>query len=294
MVSGPTDQPLTTTATTSGARDHARSQADTSVLGMPTLPASDAADLPTGAADRQVLWDEVLDAGEYSAHMLPHGAALRLTDLDGDACAHVALHHADLPSERLNLADTTKVQWQMYPSAGSLLLSDRGRVLAAIIDDTSSRHDTICSAPNREDHDAKYGDGRVDGPFPNARDRLIVGLAKFGLDRRDLPPTISFFKGVRVGPDGALRIDDVPSPAGAHVELRFELNAIVTIANVPHVLDAREQDRCAPLRLTAWRSGPTAPDDPLRHSTPERHRAYLNTDDWLLGTTPAGVAWRST
>jgi len=254
---------------------------------MPTLPASGAANLPSGVSPDDVLWDEVLDAGEYSAHALPRGARLRLVDLDGDACAHVALHHADLPSERLNLADTTKVLWQMYPSQGSLLLSDRGRVLAAITDDTSCRHDTICSAPSAPDHESKYGDGRVEGPYPSARDRLIVALAKFGLERRDLPPTISFFKGVRVDASGALLLDGAPAAAGTFVELRLELNAIVSVANVPHVLDTRNRYTCTPLHLTAWRGVPSTADDPLRDVTPEARRAYLNTDDWLLGRPTA-------
>lgn len=236
-----------------------------------------------------MLWDEVLDAGEYSIHQLPRGGVLRFTDVDGDACAHVALHHGDLPSERLNLADSTKVQWQMYLGQGSLLLSDRGRVLASVTADTSGRHDAICGAPNRVDHDAKYGDGRVEGPCPSARDRLIVALAKFGLDRRDLPPTISFFKGVRVDSDGTLRLDRVPATAGALVELRFELNTIVSVANVPHVLDARERYTCTPLQLTAWRAAPTERGDPMWRATPEAHRAYLNTADWMLGHASAGV-----
>jgi len=283
MVSGRSDDVAKTTATTYAARDHARAQADTSVLGMPTVPASDTSLRPPGVAAEDVLWSEVVDAGEYAIHRLPRGSVIRLTDLDGDACAHVALHHADLRSERLNLADTTKVQWQMYLGRGSLLLSDRGRVLAAVTADTSGRHDAICGAPNHADHDAKYGDGRVEGPCPSARDRLIVALAKFGLDRRDLPPTVSFFKGVRVDPDGTLRLDDAPAVAGALVELRVELNAIVSIANAPHVLDTRERYTCTPLRITAWRGSPTEGDDPLRHATPEAHRAYLNTEDWILG-----------
>jgi urea carboxylase-associated protein 2 len=283
MVAGSPDGHGISTATTYAARDHARAQAGTAVVGMPTLPASAASNLPEGVPPSDVVWDEVLEGGEYAVHAVARGTVVRLTDLAGDACAHVALHHADMPSERLNLADTTKVQWQMYPSAGSLLLSDRGRVLAAIVSDTSGRHDTICGAPTRVDHDVKYGDGRVEGAAPNARDRLIVGIAKFGLERRDLPPTISFFKGVRVEIDGALRLDDVPAAAGTYVELHAELNLIVTVANVPHVLDVRADYTCTPLRITAWRSTPTQPDDPLRSSTPETERAYLNTDDWLLG-----------
>jgi urea carboxylase-associated protein 2 len=276
------------TATTHGARDHARSQAGTAVLGMPTLPPSAATGLPDGVKAEDVVWDEILDAGEYAAHRVARGTVIRLTDRAGDACAHLAIHHADLPSERLNLADTTKVQWQMYPSTGSVLLSDRGRVLMAIVGDTSTRHDTICSAPNQLAHEGKYGDGRVEGPYPNGRDRLVVALAKFGLERRDLPPTISFFKGVRVEADGTLQLDPCPAPADRYVELRAELDLFVSLVNVPHVLDRRPDYQCTPLRITAWRGGPTPADDRIRTSTPEVERAYLNTDDWLLGTNQTG------
>ena len=39
---------------------------------------------------------------------------LRLADLDGDACVHVIVHNAAPTGERLNVADTVKVQWQAY------------------------------------------------------------------------------------------------------------------------------------------------------------------------------------
>jgi hypothetical protein len=242
---------------------------------MATIPASGAKDLPAGVGSDAVLWEEVLEAGEYAAHRLPRTAVLRLTDLEGDACAHVSVHHAALLSERLNLADTTKVQWQMYPTTGSVLLSDRGRALMTIRADTSARHDTICSAPNRALHVAKYGRGE----HPNARDRLINAMAKFGMDRRDLPPTISFFKGVRVAPGGAMVLDGVPGPPGTHVELRAELDVLVSVANVPHALDTRSAYTCTALRLTAWADPTPRPDA----TTPEVQRAYDNTDDWLLG-----------
>jgi urea carboxylase-associated protein 2 len=261
---------------------------DAAVRAMPTLPAGQACDLPGGVEPADVVWDEVLEGGEYAGHRLPRGARFRLTDLEGEACAHLAVHHAALTSERLSLADTTKVQWQMYPSAGCVLLSDRGRVLMAITADTSSRHDTICSAPHRAAHAAKYGDGRAEGPFPNARDRLIVALAKFGMDRRDLGPTLSLFKGVRVDPDGGLHLDPPPAISGAYVELRAELDVMVAVANVPHALDRRSDYVCSPLRLTAWRGAPLASGDPQRQATPEIERAYDNTDDWLLGVGGGG------
>jgi hypothetical protein len=153
----------------------------------------------------------------------------------------------------------------------------------AFVGDTSGRHDTVCSAPSRAAHVSKYADGSAEGPFPSARDRLVVALAKFGLERRDLPPSISLFKGVRVSADGSLQLDTAPASPGTFVELRAELAVFVSVANVPHVLDRRPDYVCTPLRLTAWQGPPVGAGDPFRTASPEAHRAYLNNDDWQKG-----------
>jgi uncharacterized protein YcgI (DUF1989 family) len=252
---------MSSTGTTAGARDHARQQAGTAVRAMPTLPASTAAHLPAGVDPAAMLWEETLDHGEYGAHHLPRGAVLRLTDCDGDACAHVIVHNAAQPSERLNLADTVKIQWQAYPTTGALLLSDMGRALMAIEGDTSTRHDTLCGAPIAE-----------------ARPQFVLAAAKAGLERRDVPPSISFFKGVRVDTAGRLILDPAPAAANTYVELRALLDVHVAVVNAPHVLDDRVGAAATPLRLTAWRA---AADASPAAATPEQARALLNNDDWL-------------
>lgn len=265
------------TSTTLGARDHARSLAGTVVEAMPTVPPSAATGLPDGVDPADVLWDEVVAGGGYTAASLPRGAHLQLTDPHGDACAGLLLHRADRPAERLNVADTVKVQWQAYLRSGQLLLSDMGRVLAAIVADTSGRHDTFCGTTNRAANEARYGDGAPDGPTPNGRDHFGVALAKLGLERRDIAPNINLFKGVRVDPDGTLRLAGEPQP-GVAVVLRLELPLLVSIVNVPHPLDARPAYAVTPLRVTAWRGEPAAADDPARTATPEAERAYRNTE----------------
>ena len=62
-------------------------------------------------------------------------------DIDGDACVQLLVHSAQRPAERLNVADTVKVQWQAYPGTGTVLLSDMGRALMTVVDDTSAHHD---------------------------------------------------------------------------------------------------------------------------------------------------------
>jgi urea carboxylase-associated protein 2 len=230
----------------------------------------------------QVLWDETLGPGDYAARALPRGATLRLTDLDGDACAGMLLSRADAPRERLNVADTLKVQWQAYLGPGSLLLSDMGRVLASIVTDTCGAHDALCGASNERRNAAKYGSGTVHGAYPNARDRFIVALAKFGLGPRDLAPNVNFFKHVLVDGEGNLHFHGDRSFAGALVELRAELELLVVVVNVPHVLDPRSDYLTTPLRVTAWTGEATTRADARWSATPEGERAYLNTEDLLL------------
>jgi urea carboxylase-associated protein 2 len=269
------------TSTTHGARDHARAMAGTVVDAMPTIPSTDARDLPPGVEPADVIWDEVVAGGGYTTVVLPRGGHLRLVDLEGDACAGILVHRADRTAERLNVADTVKVQWQAYLSAGSLLLSDMGRVLAALVEDTSGRHDAICGTSTRARNEARYGDGAPDGPHPNGRDHFAVALLKHGLERRDVAPNVNLFKAVRVLTDGSLAFDGEPAP-GTHVTLRAELALILSIVNVPHPVDPRPAYTITPLRVTAWRGRPAPPDDPIRTATPEATRAYLNTEQAVL------------
>ena len=273
--------PQPTTATTHGARDHARAMAGTVADAMPTIPSSATVDLPPGVAAGDVLWDEVVAGGGYTSVVLPRGGRVRIEDRDGDACAGVLLHRADRPAERLNVADTVKVQWQAYLGKGSLLLSDMGRVLASIMEDTSGRHDALCGTSTRIRNEARYGVGGVEGSHPNGRDRFAVALLKHGLDRRDVAPNLNLFKGARVEPDGSLTFDGAPRP-GTHVVLRAELPLLITIVATTHPLDPRPAGTATPLRVTAWRGAATASDDPIRSASPEAERAFLNTEQAVL------------
>ena len=278
-------QPETTgTATLEAARQHARSQATAAPDTVRTIPSWTAIDLPDGVDPATVIWDETVGPGQYTARRLPRDSVLRITDIEGDACTQLLLFNAHRTSERLNPADTVKVQWQAYLGPKAVLLSDMGRVLMTIISDTSARHDCLCGGSNRALNDAKFGDGSVGGHAPNARDLLALGGAKYGLSRVDIGPCVNLFKSVRIAADGAMTFDGPSSPRG-HVELRAEMDLLVLLANTPHRLDDRSAYTVTPIRVTARRAArPT--NDPLRTTTPERERAFQNTDELLLEVTP--------
>lgn len=275
------------TATTHAARDHARSMHGTRVDAMPTVPPSSSDDPPPGVDPAELLWEETVAGGGYTSLLLPRGARLRLIDVDGDCCAGLLLHRASNPAERLNVADTVKVQWQAYLGAGSLLLSDMGRTLATVLEDTSGQHDALCGTTNRAGNEARYGDGGIEGPTPNGRDLFALALAKHGLSRRDVAPNLNLFRGVRVASDGALQLAP-PSPAGSHVTLRCDLDVLATIVDVPHPLDDRPAYTAGRLRITAWVGPPAPPDDPARTAGPEAERAHANTDLAASAPAPAG------
>lgn len=269
-----------TTADPAGARAHARAMAGTRVLAMPTVPATEAADRPAGVEAGAMLWDETLAPGGYAAKRLDRGARLRLVDLDGDACVSMLLFSAERPIERLNVADTLKVQWNAYLGAGRLLLSDMGKVMMSVLEDTAGTHDAFCGASNAASNAARYGEGDNWGPHPSARDRFLLATAKFGLGRKDIHPCVNWFKGVRIGADGATQFVSSGS-AGQQLTLRAEMDVIVVLANCPHVLDPRPDYTVTPVRAAAWRGPPTPPDDPIRNATPEGLRAFLNVEEDL-------------
>jgi len=271
---------VSSTADPYAAQAHARAMAGTRVEAMPTLPAAAADDRPDGVAAADLVWAETIAPGGYGAKQLARGARLRLTDLAGDACASMLVFNAERPAERLNVADTVKVQWNAYLGAGRLLLSDMGRVLFSIVEDTAETHDAFCGASSQASNARRYGDGVNWGDHPNARDRFALAAAKFGLGRKDIHPCINWFKGVRIGDDGGTNLDAGPFAAGRQVTLRAEIDVIVVLANCPHVLDARAAYAVTPLRALAWRGPLTAPDDPIRTATPEGLRAFLNVEDY--------------
>lgn len=237
----------TTTASTDGARTHARSQAAAAAMRVPATP--------EGIDPTRLVWSESVPGGSYTARVLGRGSRVRLVDPDGSACANLLLFRADATWERLNVADTMKVPWQAYLSVGHPLLSDQGRVLATIVADTSGHHDVVC------------------GMTPAAQASMLLAAIKHGMDVRDIGPSASFFQGVRVAADGSLQFTGSAGP-GAAVDLLIHLPVVVALVNSAHPLDPAAQTTA--LDVVAWRA-----DEELCtpvNDDPEYLRALFNTE----------------
>jgi uncharacterized protein len=281
----PGDQEASGTATTAGARAHARAQHGQVAEHMRYVPPSTAPGGGNTTPTSAFTWAETVAPGGYTTAVLARGTRLRLTDRDGDACASLLLHRADGPHERLNVADTVKVPWQAYLSTGHPLLSGFGRVLATVVADSSGRHDALTGTSTREGNLARYGAAAPESAAPAGRELLTLGALKHGLGVRDLPPSISFFQGVRVAPDGSFEWLGSAGP-GAAVDLLLHVDAVVLLANTAHPLDPRPAFTSSPLEVRAWAAAADldrlAAGDLVGPLGPEHVQAIANTDADLL------------
>jgi urea carboxylase-associated protein 2 len=234
---------------------------------------------PTPLADGEidpaaVVFSETIPGGWYANYRLKAGERLRIASPGGQSAVALLAWNASDTSERLNHADTIKIQWTAALGKGRLLFSDMGRVLLSVVEDTSGVHDVLAGGLNAAGVIRKYGD---DPRLRNTRTNFILAAAKFGLDRRDIPPFISFFAPVVVAEEGGLVWREGVRKPGDFVELRAEIDLLVALSNCPHPLDPSAQYTAGPVDMALLRPSAVVGDDFCRTATPEAVRGFENT-----------------
>ncbi len=228
----------------------------------------------TAIAPALIHLQEKLPGGAYWHGVIKRGKTLRIQDLEGSQGVSMVCYNADNPMERLNVADTAKIQFNAFLGKGKVLYSDMGRVLFSITEDTSGCHDLICGGSNAASNLQKYGSDAHN----NSRNNFLKALGKRGLTRKDLMPNLNLFSRVRVSPEGQLSYGEDCEKPGSYIDLRAEMNVLIVISNCPHVLHPSPEYRPKPLQLTLWNAPPAAVDDLCRNANPEAIRGFANTD----------------
>ncbi len=222
--------------------------------------------------DAAILHRETIPGGWYWTTALKAGEALRLSLDHGPSSVALVAWSANDPSERLNYADTVKVQWTAALRKGRVLFSDMGRVMLSIVEDSCGAHDALAGGSNAASTAARYSSG----PHRNTRDNLVLAALKAGLERRDIPPSVTFFAPVVVGPEGRLAWNEAGRAAGDFVDLRAEMDLTVALSNCPHPLDPAPDYAPNPVAVTRYRAPPPAADDLCRTATIEAVRGFEN------------------
>ena len=236
--------------------------------------------------DSSVLWREtVAGAGTWS-HVLKRGTSLRIIDTEGGANVGAYFLNFDLPAERFNLPDTLKAQHTAKLTRGHVLMSDMGRILCSITDDSVGWHDPLSGFANAALVQEKYGvagyQEHRNGWHRNAQDGFLLELAKYGLGARDLQAVVNFFSKVQVEQDGALRFIPGNSPAGSYLELRSEMNTLVILNTCQHPLDPSPVYAPRPVDLVLSRVPQPAANDVCFLACPENARAHILTERYFL------------
>ncbi|WP_342724472.1 urea amidolyase associated protein UAAP1 [Bradyrhizobium sp. B097] len=240
---------------------------------LPAPTARDAAPIATDAIIRR----EVIPAGWYWTTRLNRGDTLRIVNTSGTSTVSLLAWNSADTTERLNHADTIKVQWAARMQKGRVLLSDMGRALLGITEDSSAAHDAVVGGSTAATNLAKYGEGS----FRNTRDNFILAAAKLGLDRRDVHSCVSFFAPVAIDADGRFVWSGARRQKGDFVDLRAEMDLLIALSNCPHPLDPAESYPQASVEIVRYRSAQPAADDLCRTATAEAIRAYQNNALYL-------------
>lgn len=214
---------------------------------------------------------EMIPGGWYWTTAMRSGEVLRLQTGERPSCVSLIAWRADDPSERVNFADTVKVQWTSALEKGRVVFSDMGRVMLSIVEDSCACHDALTGGSTPRSNSRRYG-----GAQRNTRDNFVLAAQKLGLGERDVPPCLSFFAPVRVDGGGRFLWHEERRTGGDFVDLRAEMDLHVALSNCPHPLDPAPD--YAPPAVEAIRfRGPAIPaDDLCRTATEEARRGFEN------------------
>jgi len=225
-----------------------------------------------------IIHREIIPGGWYWTTRLNSGEALRLITTGGASSIGLLAWSAADTSERLNHADTIKVQWAASLPKGRVILSDMGRVLFSIVEDTTGgAHEAPAGGSTTATNEACYHTTTL----RNTRDNFILAAGKLGLDRRDVHPCISFFAPVNVDAEGRFQWDPSRRQTGDFIDLRAEMDVLVALSNCPHPLDPSPTYAPGDAEIVRYRTGRVGDDDLCRTASAEAARAFENNAFFL-------------
>jgi urea carboxylase-associated protein 2 len=224
-------------------------------------------------APDKVIGREQVPAGWYATVRLRRGEALRIVDDSGRSSVSLIGWREEDTSERINCADTVKVQWSAALSKGRVLLSDMGRVFLSLVEDTSGAHDLMVGGSTPISTRAALG-----ATTRNTQENFLAAAAKIGLGLRDIPPCVTFFAPVSLDADGRFLWMSGRKRPGDFVDLRVEMNLVLVLSNCAHPLDPARPAATDPITLIRYRASAPRQDDPCRTTSPEIVRAFEFTD----------------
>ncbi|MEE4278402.1 MAG: urea amidolyase associated protein UAAP2 [Halieaceae bacterium] len=204
-------------------------------------------------APEQASYREIVPAGDYWMEPLMQGQTLRILDLEGNQAADTLFYSLADPTERYSAMDTIRNQGNLYLTAGTKLVSNRGQAMLEIVADTCGRHDTLGGACATESNTVRYAlEKKTMHACRDSWMRAVIERPEFGLTKQDITHNINFFMNVPVTAGGGLTFEDGISDAGKYVELCACMDVVVLISNCPQLNNPCNAYNPTPIEVLIW------------------------------------------
>ncbi|MFD2213372.1 urea amidolyase associated protein UAAP1 [Metabacillus endolithicus] len=227
------------------------------------------------------IWNKTIPAGGKWSGTIGKGKLVKFTALGKGANLSTIMYHANQLTERYNMPDTLKAQHTSHLTKGHVLMSDNGRVLTSIVEDSLGWHDSISGYTSRKETDEKYGITTYQELRNNwlrsGEENFAVELVRNGLGVRDLVPVLNLFSKVFCDKNGDMHYVEDHCYEGATVTLRTEMDTLFIFSNTPNPLDLRNEYSSVPIQIEVFDAEPVKDDDVCVNFRPENKRAFENT-----------------
>ncbi len=161
---------------------------------------------------------------------LAKGQRLKVTDIEGEQVVDLVAFSADKTTEYLSSARSIDYAMKIFFTEGDLLYSIESRPMFKILGDTVGKHDFMFAPCSQEMYEISYG---VTGAHPNCLDNLSKPLTDYGILAAQIPVPFNIFMNSGINPSGEIEIHPPLSKAGDFIELRSEMDLIVSVSACP-------------------------------------------------------------
>jgi urea carboxylase-associated protein 2 len=234
----------------------------------------------------KIVLNEILYSSVKWSKIVKRGQTIQLKALGDNASLSAMFYNSSNVSERFNSADTVKVQWNAFLGKDKVLLSEMGRVLFAITDDTTDGlFDTLGGISNdrivKENFtgEATFESCR-NGYFKSDRENFLIELGKYGMGKKDMIPALNLFRKVDVKNGSKLVLNDRTALEGDIIELTAQMDVLLILSNTPHAMDKGEYNP-SDIEITIF-DAVEFKDEDYANFSEEAKRGFQNTNRYFV------------
>ena len=234
---------------------------------------------------KKIVLNEILYSSVKWSKRIKRGQTIQLKALDDNASLSAMFYNSSNVSERFNSADTVKVQWNAFLGKEKVLLSEMGRVLFAITEDTTDGlFDILAGISNPRivkenfEGDATYESCR-NGYFKSDRENFLIEIGKYGMGKKDMIPALNLFRKVDVKEGSKLELDQRCAKKDDVIELTAHMDVLLVLSNTPHAMDKGTYNP-SDVEITIFDSVDYKDEDYIAYSD-EAKRGFQNTNRYF-------------